>query len=684
MTTSSWPTWFGDQGAFEPLTEYFLAWSRDTRVDQTAEFAARVFYSYQYGGDWWASPVTIETKFLMYRKDTFREVLGHGRAPATYDELERFAKKVNSSVDNMWGIILPGSSDTQTVETFSSFLHAQGGEYYNDNELCVLTEGKAFNKAMDLYTGFYEDKLSPTYDQKPKQIANNFLYGYDENSDTEGYAAMIIDYWPYFEATSQKWANGGKNIGIAPLPEGPAGQFNFLGGWGLALGATSNHKEAAWEWIRFLSDPSSDGFMTRFCTEHLCIPSRVEAQGTPSGYGMCRPNLVFPFSETPLAEAIDATDYGVSLGFPRASSPVVNFINSNTLLPKQIRAVSERKYGSEKAAQEICQSFDDEVTIYRAPTPYSTDTSLEDDWMHPMLIVNSVFLGLTLVGGVCCVLFRAYGPIHSASWSVCVLTWLGCALGFVALYWWIIRPPDDWMCYCRMWFAPIVFTLLFGVLSAKTWRTNRLFSSKKFKPTPIALLEVLEVTAVLMIYPLIVVAVWTGVGDPRVEFVDVVNEDETHFKQCDYNNYWVFMGLLYGYFGVMLLVNCYLAFRVRTVNYQFNETKDIICAVYTVTLLAAVAIPLVHVFHNLPKAAYGITICGAWAAISVFLVSLFGVKVYPLFTGKPELAESSFGATTASDTGGKNSLDSIYNTSRGEKTVELDTLNSEMAFTQEM
>eukprot|EP01104_Vermistella_antarctica_P000197 TRINITY_DN1022_c0_g5_i2.p1 TRINITY_DN1022_c0_g5~~TRINITY_DN1022_c0_g5_i2.p1 ORF type:complete len:808 (-),score=175.04 TRINITY_DN1022_c0_g5_i2:26-2449(-) len=637
---STWAAWFADQGALAPLTDYFLEWSRETRNDQTAGFAARVFYDYTFKGDWWVSPLTIDTRFLMYRKDVFQKALGHTDPPETYEELYEFAKKINETTD-FWGIGLPGGDGTFTTQTFTSFLHAYGGEYYDDDELCALTNDKSFEEALDTYVSFYKDGFSPSASLLGGSLDQAFVSGMVEGDPLEpetllGYTSMLINYFPYNDAIAQPWAqpNPQDVIGVAPLPEGAAGRFGFLGGYGLAITSQSKNKDLAWQWVRFLTDPNeSTGYLKNFCTNLRCIPSRIEAMGEVTGNG-CVKSFSQPFSKPPIFNGFQAAVFGVPLQYPRAVSPVVSFIDSNTLVPPHIRAVSQGEYSSAEAAKRICESFDADVAIFRAPTPYDTDTTLHDDFMIPMIVVNSILLALCLVGGVATVIFRNEAHIHYASWPFCMLMWAGCALGFVALYWWIIQPPETWLCYMRVLFAPFAFVLVFGALSAKTYRINSLFHHKDFKLAPISNFDLVKVVLALLVVPIIIAAVWCGVGDIEVVEEDHASEDETTFYQCSFDHYWIFMGLFYGYVGLILLANCYLAFRVRNVSHLFNESKEIICAVYSVTILAAVCLPLIHVFHDLPVASFMITVCGAWAAIIVFLTSLFAMKFWPIIRGK--------------------------------------------------
>jgi multiple sugar transport system substrate-binding protein len=67
-------------------------------------------------------------------------------------------------------------------------------------------------------------------------------------------------------------------LGIAPLPAGPAGQASNLGGENWAITATSTHQDEAWKLIRFAVDPKQQ---MPYLVESGQLPSRKDLAGKP-------------------------------------------------------------------------------------------------------------------------------------------------------------------------------------------------------------------------------------------------------------------------------------------------------------------------------------------------------------------------------------------------------------------
>jgi multiple sugar transport system substrate-binding protein len=67
-----------------------------------------------------------------------------------------------------------------------------------------------------------------------------------------------------------------KNVGVAPMPKGPSGEaFTFVGGSNLMMYKSSEHKNEAWELIKFLSQ---DQVQTDYASIQGMFPARVEPQ----------------------------------------------------------------------------------------------------------------------------------------------------------------------------------------------------------------------------------------------------------------------------------------------------------------------------------------------------------------------------------------------------------------------
>ena len=234
-------------GALLPLTDYFQKWSEEAGSDVTADFWPGDTYYYKIGNDWWGSPVGVETRNLWYRTDLL-EAAGLGtEPPKTWDELRQYAQALTK--DDVYGFGIPGAIDYPTVQTFMNVYLGYGARFLNDQGQCGF-DTQEFRDALKYYTDLYlVDKVTPpdTPTYSAEQLRQMF---------TEGKLAMYIDgpwFWNNITAANPDWIN---NVKVAPVPAGPAGQYGFLGGWPLVLWKNSKNPDAAWEWIKYATDPN--------------------------------------------------------------------------------------------------------------------------------------------------------------------------------------------------------------------------------------------------------------------------------------------------------------------------------------------------------------------------------------------------------------------------------------------
>eukprot|EP01104_Vermistella_antarctica_P000711 TRINITY_DN10836_c0_g1_i1.p1 TRINITY_DN10836_c0_g1~~TRINITY_DN10836_c0_g1_i1.p1 ORF type:complete len:707 (-),score=146.15 TRINITY_DN10836_c0_g1_i1:99-2219(-) len=650
-------------GVIAPLDQYFLRWSRLERFDQTSSFAAPVVTACQFKGVWYASPMSWTTRVLAYRKDVFREVFGHDNPPETLDELYMMATTINETVPNMWGFgAVTAGDDPVTGDIFARIFQTYGGKFYDSRERCKMTantakakgnntnnrnrndndDSNAYVSAMEYWTGFAKDNISPGSKLRAVDARKMFRRPTGQGDPRGKYGnaqlAMVIDHLSHL-AADRPDLNGFEDIGLAHIPrQGKEDHHNVIDLEAYSIFESSNHKDEAWEYVKFFSDPGPSGFLTEHTRRSGVASVRIESFGNPAQHGDAlltilpyfAIDLKPPYNASPWTDYLSLQSKAVPQFFPSHNSPAMRFIAED--IPSSVQEVMHGR-SPQKVGHQACDRFERKWDEYKAPSPYSTDDTLKDSWTLPLLIVNSILLFLLLAA--CCFIIhvREYAHIHYASMWFCLLMWLGCALGLVSLYWWILQPPKDWMCYCRMWFAPMAFALVFGALTAKTYRVNVLFNNKTLKLRPIGNVELLRWVLLICVIPIVLSGVWTGVGEPEVKFVNVSDQDKTHFEQCSYSHYWVFMSLYYTYFGLILLVNCWLAFRVRRASYMLNDSKEMVVAIFSVALLACICLPLVHVFHDLPELALSLTVLGAWSAIIVFLSAIFALKFFAILSG---------------------------------------------------
>jgi multiple sugar transport system substrate-binding protein len=157
-----------------------------------------------------------------------------------------------------------------------------------------------------------------------------------------GKLAMLIDGpWLLTSITDKSLL---KDIGLAQLPRGPKGRFAFLGGWPLVLWAQSHNKDAAFRFIRYITDPTKA--MTTVCLGNGVLPGRKSIADKAPWNGM--PNSIFinqlnwaypyqyPYPEIPQmgsleVDAVQTPVQDVLLGrasVDKATTDLVHHVNS--------------------------------------------------------------------------------------------------------------------------------------------------------------------------------------------------------------------------------------------------------------------------------------------------------------------------------------------------------------------
>ena len=230
-------------GYSEPLE----AWINDSMITPDWFDYEDILSAYRdlflWEGQHWAIPFAGESVFLFYRSDLFEE---HGiSVPTTYDELLEAACYFENEVDDISGVSFRARLGWEFTYTWSIFLFPFGG------------------RMVDPMTG------APTLDVPGTADSLNYMkalaecapvgvesYSFPEAWDAFalGKAAMMVEATaaaPEMENPDKSFVAG--NIGYAQLPTGPAGSFTGVWGWGLAMTAASENKDATWALMTYLT-----------------------------------------------------------------------------------------------------------------------------------------------------------------------------------------------------------------------------------------------------------------------------------------------------------------------------------------------------------------------------------------------------------------------------------------------
>lgn len=179
-------------------------------------------------------------QLMYYRKDIFEEK--NLTPPANYDELLEVCKALNDPENNFYAMACRGEKIALTSQ-FSPFLYGYGGSYFKDGTC-------AFNTPENLEAAKFYGNLLGNY--APEGI---LTAGYSQMTQlfNSGQVGMCIDAIALYQTLVDPNESAFYDkVGVAPIPEGPAGRQSYKQVvWGASIYSGSKNKEAAWEFLKY-------------------------------------------------------------------------------------------------------------------------------------------------------------------------------------------------------------------------------------------------------------------------------------------------------------------------------------------------------------------------------------------------------------------------------------------------
>lgn len=277
-------------GWLAPVTEYAKA---DEAFDLD-DFMSAALDSFTKNEQLWGIPICTERQLLFYRKDLF-EAAGV-EVPTTMEEMLAAAEKLHDPENGIYGFLHRSLVGMCQV---ASFLYSFGGGYQD-------AEGNSILGDPGTVAGFeyYGNILSKYSAPSPESL--NYLEVFALFA--QGKAAMISDvdanYLLLADPSATEYSDV---IGFAEFPAGPAGSRPINScSFGLSIAAFSEHKDAAWEFIRWATGKDING--------------RIQANGAPtarkSAWNDTELNRGLPEGLVAVNQAILAMDGGVGIDRP--------------------------------------------------------------------------------------------------------------------------------------------------------------------------------------------------------------------------------------------------------------------------------------------------------------------------------------------------------------------------------
>jgi multiple sugar transport system substrate-binding protein len=270
-----------------------------------------------YEGSVYGLPFDGESTGLFYRTDLFEDA-GIEEPPATWDEFLDAAQALTKPGEQQYGyqIFAP-----EAAYYWYPWLWQAGGELLSADGETVEFNSDAGKQAADLYVGLSEVSA-------PDHLNSNSYDG--RIAFANGQVAMYMAGAWFAGVLDEEFPDISGQWDTAPLPEGAAGCATTIAGDALVIFADSDHSDAAWTWIEFLSRPEnvaewtyeSEGTLLPPYEGLLSSPDLVEekpvlegfAQAMACGKGNVIDNPKWPEVEEVLNDELGKAIYGEKTG----------------------------------------------------------------------------------------------------------------------------------------------------------------------------------------------------------------------------------------------------------------------------------------------------------------------------------------------------------------------------------
>jgi len=235
MLGTTWVGEFAATGAFEPTP--------DDLVDQSSFFEGSwdtaVVDDVAYGVPWY-----VDTRVLYYRTD-MAEAAGV-EPPETWDEYKAFAQAMKDQGATSGVSLPPGGFDSW--QYVLPLVWQQGGDVLDADGATFTLDSPEWQEAFAFYASFFEEGLSEPVRLEGGEIEQKFISGQVGSFYSGPFHVSLL--------RDQGGAEFEDKFAVAMVP-GEASRTSFTGGGNLAVFNDTENRDAAWKFVRWLSQPET-------------------------------------------------------------------------------------------------------------------------------------------------------------------------------------------------------------------------------------------------------------------------------------------------------------------------------------------------------------------------------------------------------------------------------------------
>lgn len=237
------PMW-AENGWITNLQEY----AETTEGYDPDDFLPTISDALSYEGDLYSVPFYGESAFLAYRADLFDEAGLTMPDNPTWADLQGFAEELHDPEENFTGICLRGLAGWgEVMAPLSTMINTYGGQWFDEDWNATL-DSPEVEAAVTDYVDLVRTSGQPG--------AATSGYGDCITLYSQGNAAMWFDATAMVSTIEDPASSQvvGKTA-YAPAPVEETESAGWLYSWSLAIPETSENKDAAWDFISWMTSP---------------------------------------------------------------------------------------------------------------------------------------------------------------------------------------------------------------------------------------------------------------------------------------------------------------------------------------------------------------------------------------------------------------------------------------------
>lgn len=216
-----------------------------------------------YNNKIYASPWLLTSGALFYRKDLL-EKYGFN-APKTFEELVKQSQYILKKENNhdLYGYLWQGNEQEGMVCNVLEYLYGMNGAILNGDK--VVIDSSQNKKALEFLQNLFKNGISPDIVKTSNLIVNRRLF-------LQGHAVFMRDWSASYKQITGKDSPLYGKADMANIPHFQGYQSApILGGHQLGINKSSKHPEESYEFIKFITSPESQKFLT---LHSMFLPSR--------------------------------------------------------------------------------------------------------------------------------------------------------------------------------------------------------------------------------------------------------------------------------------------------------------------------------------------------------------------------------------------------------------------------